>query len=101
LEVFEEVLQGVRAGIFPKELEDFSIKLRRDRIFEAVEENLRRFSTLKHSKGRHCKVTCKADKFQQRNTVFTSQESSRRHWTVEILHGEFAKSQELSDCAEE
>jgi hypothetical protein len=54
--VFEEVLQGMRARIFPKELEDFSIKLRRDRIFEAVEENLGRFSTLKHSKGRCCKV---------------------------------------------
>jgi hypothetical protein len=40
LEVFEELSQGVRAGIFPKELEDFSIKLRRDRIFKVVEENL-------------------------------------------------------------
>jgi hypothetical protein len=41
LEVFEELPQGVRAGIFPKGLEDFSIKLRRDRIFEVVEENSR------------------------------------------------------------
>jgi hypothetical protein len=49
--VFEEVPQGVHIGIFPKGLEDFSIKLKRDRIFEAVEENLRRFSTLKHSRG--------------------------------------------------
>jgi hypothetical protein len=40
------VPQGVRTGIFSKGLEDFSIKLRR-------------FSTLKHSKGRRCKVTCK------------------------------------------
>jgi hypothetical protein len=40
LEVFEELPQGVRAGTFPKGLEDFSIKLRRDRIFDAVEENL-------------------------------------------------------------
>jgi hypothetical protein len=49
--VFEEVSQGVRVGIFPKELEDFSIKLRRDRIFEVVKEKFRRFSTLKRSKG--------------------------------------------------
>jgi hypothetical protein len=34
------------AGIFPKRPENFSIKLRR-------------FSTLRHSKGRCCKVTCK------------------------------------------
>jgi hypothetical protein len=38
------------AGIFPKGLEDFSIKLRRDRIFEAVEEKLKRFSALKRWK---------------------------------------------------
>jgi hypothetical protein len=49
--VFEEVPQGVCTEIFPKEIEDFSINLRRDRIFEVVEENFRRFSTLKHSKG--------------------------------------------------
>jgi hypothetical protein len=49
--VFEEVPQGVHAGIFPKGLEDFSIKLRRDRIIEAIEEKLRRFSTLKRSRG--------------------------------------------------
>jgi hypothetical protein len=47
MEVFEEVLQGVRAGIFPKGLEDFSIKLGRDRIFEADKEKLMRFSALK------------------------------------------------------
>jgi hypothetical protein len=47
LEVFEEFPQGVLAGIFPKGLEDFSIKLRRDRIFEAVEEMLKRSSALK------------------------------------------------------
>jgi hypothetical protein len=48
LEVFEEVPQGVRAGIFPKGLEYFSIKLRRDRIFEAIEEKLKRASALKY-----------------------------------------------------
>jgi hypothetical protein len=36
--VFEEVWQGVHEGILPKGLEDFSIKLRRDRIFEALKE---------------------------------------------------------------
>jgi len=56
LEVFEELLQGVCAGIFPKGLEDFSIKLKRDRIFEFVEEKLKRTSTLKCQKEahRHC-----------------------------------------------
>jgi hypothetical protein len=29
------------------------------------------------------------------------QEQLRRHWTVEILHGEFTKSREPSDLAEE
>jgi hypothetical protein len=48
LEVFEEVPQGVHAGILPKGLEDFSIKLRRDSIFKAVEENLKRASALKY-----------------------------------------------------
>jgi hypothetical protein len=47
LEVFEELSEGVHAGIVPKGLEDFSIKLRRDRIFEAVEEKLKRASALK------------------------------------------------------
>jgi hypothetical protein len=34
----------------PKGLEDFSIKLRRDRIFEAIEEKLKRASALKYWK---------------------------------------------------
>jgi hypothetical protein len=50
LEVFEELMQGVRVGIFPKGLEDILIKLKRDRIFEAVEENLKRASALKYRK---------------------------------------------------
>jgi hypothetical protein len=33
--------------------------------------------------------------------LFISQELSRRHWTVEILRGEFAKFREPSDHAEE
>jgi hypothetical protein len=33
--------------------------------------------------------------------LFISQEQLRRHWTVEILRGEFAKSREPSDLAEE
>jgi hypothetical protein len=45
--VFEEVSQGVHAGNFPKELEYFSIKLKRDRVFEVVEEKLKRASALK------------------------------------------------------
>jgi hypothetical protein len=45
------VLQGVRARIFPKELEDFS-----NQVFE---EKIRRFITLKYSKGRRRKVTCR------------------------------------------
>jgi hypothetical protein len=48
--VFEEVLQGVCAGNFPKGLKDFSIKLRRDRVFKVVEENLKRASALKYCK---------------------------------------------------
>jgi hypothetical protein len=48
--VFEEVSQGVGTGIFPKGLEDFSIKLRRDRIFKVVEEKLKRASALKYWK---------------------------------------------------
>jgi hypothetical protein len=48
--VFEEVLQGVHAGNFPKGLEDFSIKLRRDRDFEVVEEKLKRASALNYCK---------------------------------------------------
>jgi hypothetical protein len=51
LEVFEELPQGVRIGIFPKGIEDFSIKLRRDRIFESIEENLNRASALKYQKN--------------------------------------------------
>ena len=46
LEVFEEFPQGARVEIFPKRLEDFSIKFRRDRIFDAVEEKLKRASAL-------------------------------------------------------
>jgi hypothetical protein len=42
LEVFEELPQGVRARIFPKGLEDFSTKFRRDRIFEVDEEKLKK-----------------------------------------------------------
>jgi hypothetical protein len=42
LEVFEELPQGVHARIFPKGLEDFSTKFRRDRIFEVDEEKLRK-----------------------------------------------------------
>ena len=34
-------------------------------------------------------------------TMFALQESSRRHWTVGILRGEFVKSRELLDLAEE
>jgi hypothetical protein len=45
--VFEEVSQGVCAGIYPKELEDFSIKLRSDRVFKVVEDKLKRASALK------------------------------------------------------
>jgi hypothetical protein len=33
--------------------------------------------------------------------LFISQELSRRNWTVGILRGEFAKSREPSDLAEE
>jgi hypothetical protein len=33
--------------------------------------------------------------------LFISQELSRRHWTVGILHGEFAKFSEPSDLAKE
>jgi hypothetical protein len=33
--------------------------------------------------------------------LFISQESSRRNWTVGILRGEFTKSREPSDLAEE
>jgi hypothetical protein len=40
----------VRAGNFPKGLEDFSIKLRRDRDFEVVEEKLKRASALNYCK---------------------------------------------------
>ena len=48
--VFEEVPQGVYTIIFPRGLEDFSIKLRRDRVFEFVEEKLKRASALKCQK---------------------------------------------------
>jgi hypothetical protein len=48
--VFEEVLQGVHAGNFPKGLEDFSIKLRRDRVFKVVEEKIKRASALNYCK---------------------------------------------------
>jgi hypothetical protein len=48
--VFEEVPHGVHAGNFPKGLEDFSIKLRRDRVFEVVKEKLKRASALKYCK---------------------------------------------------
>jgi hypothetical protein len=33
--------------------------------------------------------------------LFISQEQLRRHWMVEILRGEFTKSQEPSDPAKE
>jgi hypothetical protein len=65
LEVFEEVSEGVRAEIFPKGLEDFSIKLRRDRIFEAVEEKLKRASALKSCKKAQ-RRRCKKEKFRGR-----------------------------------
>jgi hypothetical protein len=48
--VFEEVSQGVHAKFFPKGLEDFSIKLKRDRVFKVVKEKLKRASTLKYCK---------------------------------------------------
>jgi hypothetical protein len=44
------VSQGVGVGIFPKGLADFSIKLRKDRIFKDVEENPKRASDLKYWK---------------------------------------------------
>jgi hypothetical protein len=55
---------------FPlKGLEDFSIKLRRDRIFEAVEEKLKRASALKYwKKVQQCCL--QKDKFHER-TLFS------------------------------
>jgi hypothetical protein len=44
------VPQGVGENFFPKGLEDFSIKLRRYRIFEVVKEKLKRASALKYWK---------------------------------------------------
>jgi hypothetical protein len=50
--------------IFPKGLEDFSIKLRRDRVFEVVEEKLKRVSALKYwKKAQQCWL--QEDKFRE------------------------------------
>ena len=79
----------MRTGIFPKGLEDFSIKLRRDRIFEAIEENLKRASALKFWKEahRHCLLV---DKFHEGVLVHFTR-VLRRNWTIKIIRGEFTK----------
>jgi hypothetical protein len=47
LGVLEEVPQGVHAEGIPRVLEDFSIKLRKDRVFKVVEDKFKRASALK------------------------------------------------------
>jgi hypothetical protein len=94
------VPQGVHVGIIPKGLDDFSIKLRRDRIFDVVKEKLKRASALKYwKKAQQCWFA--GGPVSRRNTLFISQESSRRNLMVKILHGEFMKSWKPSNLVEE
>jgi hypothetical protein len=47
--------RSARRKFFPKGLEDFFIKLRRDRVFEAIEEKFKRASALKYwKKAQQC-----------------------------------------------
>jgi hypothetical protein len=91
----------VHAGIIPKGLEDFSNKFRRDRVFEVVEEKIKRVSILKHLKRRRSKVVLQVNRFCEGKPRSICRSSQEKKQTVRIPYREFTKSREPSDLAEE